>query len=357
MVAPINDTTARIYRFPQAQADQQPQAELGDPERVAPATSDEQAPADAASLAPSVALVLNVKSGGNTNAPTVDLAGKISEQDMFAAIAHQELKRINGALADKFASEFPDMLRHMLPQKGANAPFKAADRILRAYLRNKEINQRQYKAIRDEAFGKAQFDTDRSQLGALKADQGARWSISETTVSEALRKYSVNLRASAHEIARFKQIESQVSRAKRRAQREAREASAQTLHAEAARHPSAASAGSPAADAKGPTLLTSEAPSGFIWKPVSASDGKLAVVLPTSWSNLNPALEILDEEGEELIAKGRIAGVLSDGRKIVRFSAAGAEFPENCIVKVTLQDGSFRTVRIHDPQVRNEGRG
>lgn len=107
---------------------------------------------------------------------------------------------------------------------------------------------------------------------------------------------------------------------------------------------------------KGPTMSLS-APSGFLWKPISDSDGLLAVLLPIEWTGDATKVEILSPDGQRVLAEGRPAGVGNGGREHFRFDRSGSAFPAGAIVRVHRGDGSVNEIVITQPAMRGEGVG
>lgn len=112
-------------------------------------------------------------------------------------------------------------------------------------------------------------------------------------------------------------------------------------------------AGRPASP-KGPTVRNSHAPAGFLWKPVSDSDGNLAILLPPGMTGKVAAVRVLSPDGQ-VLEEGRTGGVGNGGREHFRFKHPGGSFPPNCQVQILMKDGSQQTIPIPNPGVRNEG--
>lgn len=115
----------------------------------------------------------------------------------------------------------------------------------------------------------------------------------------------------------------------------------------------AASSGRPASP-KGPTVCNPNAPAGFLWKPVSDSDGNLAILLPPRMTGKVVAVRVLSPDGQ-VLEEGRHGGVGNGGREHFRFKRPGGAFPPNCQVQILMKDGSQQTIPIPNPGVRNEG--
>lgn len=90
----------------------------------------------------------------------------------------------------------------------------------------------------------------------------------------------------------------------------------------------------------------------FLWKPDSESDGKLVILLPSGLTGNVAGVEVRHPESGRLLATGRFSGVKNGGREHFRFSKGGEEFPPGSVVKITLRDGSVRTVSVPKPAQR-----
>ena len=85
---------------------------------------------------------------------------------------------------------------------------------------------------------------------------------------------------------------------------------------------------------------------GILWKPVSESDGKLAVLLRRSYGN--PTVKILDMQ-ERPIDTGRFVYFSNPDRATYRFGRPGGSFPKPCLLQV-----GGRTFRVPDGSRRYE---
>ncbi len=98
-------------------------------------------------------------------------------------------------------------------------------------------------------------------------------------------------------------------------------------------------------------------PKGFLWKPISASDGKLVVLLPKSLTGRIASCAVYRElppQGSGLIETGRFAGDKDNGnRSHFRFGHVGSYYPDKCFVVALLKDGGEVAFEIADTAVRN----
>jgi len=93
---------------------------------------------------------------------------------------------------------------------------------------------------------------------------------------------------------------------------------------------------------------------GFLFKPVSESDGKLVVLLPTELRGNVDSVVIRDNAGT-VIDQGRFAGDdANGGRAHFRFGRTGADYPPDVTVEIRLKDGSTKSYPIGDPSVRHD---
>lgn len=83
---------------------------------------------------------------------------------------------------------------------------------------------------------------------------------------------------------------------------------------------------------------------GILWKPVSDSDGKLAVLLKPSYGK--PSVRVLDMS-QRTLETGRFVYYSNPDRATYRFGRSGGSFPRPCLLQVGGQtflvpDGSKR---------------
>ncbi len=108
-----------------------------------------------------------------------------------------------------------------------------------------------------------------------------------------------------------------------------------------------------AGPAKGEKANPADGPGGFLFKPVSESDGKLVVLLPKQLSGKVDSVVIRDAAGN-VIDQGNAKGVANGGREHFRFDKPGNAYPKNVTVEVTMKDGTVKTFQIADPSKRTD---
>jgi len=96
-------------------------------------------------------------------------------------------------------------------------------------------------------------------------------------------------------------------------------------------------------------------PAGFLWKPVSDSTGKLAILLPPQMTGAVKGVSVLDPQGR-VIENGRDGGVGNGGREHFRFSRVGSAYPPGSQVAIQMASGAVQKITIEKPGARTEGR-
>ncbi len=90
---------------------------------------------------------------------------------------------------------------------------------------------------------------------------------------------------------------------------------------------------------------------GFLFKPVSDSNGNLVILLPNALKNQVESVLLKNSAGE-LLEEGIQSGYGNGDREHFRFSKSGSDFPANLTVEVKLNDGSKQIYLIEDPAKR-----
>lgn len=113
-----------------------------------------------------------------------------------------------------------------------------------------------------------------------------------------------------------------------------------------------------AAVALGMSSTTARDYNGFLWKPISDSDGKLVVLLPPSLTGSVASASIyqtLNDGSAVKVEDGRFAGDSHNGgRAHFRFSKPGSAYAAGVEIIATLNDGSSVSFSIANPGSRNE---
>ncbi len=114
--------------------------------------------------------------------------------------------------------------------------------------------------------------------------------------------------------------------------------------------PSPAAQGSQPAPASQPAQATGSAPTGsgslagFVWKPISEGDGRLVVLLPSSYVGRVSGVTV--RRGGTVLESGRFSGNTNGNRPTYRFSRPGAGYGSGLTVVATLRTGGSVTWNI-----------
>ena len=79
--------------------------------------------------------------------------------------------------------------------------------------------------------------------------------------------------------------------------------------------------------------------SGFLWKPVSESNSKLVVLLPTQYTGDVSGVFVANSSGD-ILDQGAFGGVHNGDREHYRFPKPGASYGDNVYVVADLKDGT-----------------
>lgn len=89
---------------------------------------------------------------------------------------------------------------------------------------------------------------------------------------------------------------------------------------------------------------------GFLWKPKSDSDGKLAVHIPSMYTGKVDYISVVTPSGDE--ERGRNGGVGNGDRVLARFTKPGGSYPSNTKVVIHLSSGCTVTYVIPNTSIR-----
>lgn len=284
----------------------------------------------ASNLLASIAMVLSAKKGKEIKAEDLSGGMRINEEELYSAIIHQQLKEKNPTAALAFETALPEQIAKIKTNKNSTLVFKATDRVMRAFVRSKQISHDLYRQTRDYAFGKAQMDSDRTWLAPKRTEEQGRGDTPLRAISTALNKFSENSPALAEEISAYRAREAAISRAKWKERRQA----------------ASSANSSDNAIAQNTSSSSNDIPSGFLWKPNSEKDNRLVILLPSTMTSSAKKVAILSPDGNKVLENGNFAGIGNGGRQHYRFSKAGGNYPAGAQVSITFDDGTKRTVLI-----------
>ncbi len=251
----------------------------------------------------------------------------ISEEQLFALGAFIRTAALAGpAAAQKFLEQFAAQASKLGAGGGSVPVEKATVAALQDMVKSGALPAEQADRIYSEAFAGAQLDRDASQLF-----DGTGGPNDPTQATAPLEQ---GLGSLFDRLNGFGNGQSAAPRKLAEARPDAR--------------PTTAPGGSAPGSRGG---IRVDGPQGFLFKPVSDSDGKLVVLLPKKFSGKVKSLVIRDSTGK-VIDKGRATGIGNGDREHFRFKKAGASYPPNVTVEVTLEDGTTKSWPIGDPSQR-----
>lgn len=253
----------------------------------------------------------------------------VSEQDVFASLAHSKLSAKGPDAAKRFESEFEKNMERFTGEK--DQVFLATDKTLSNLLRDGVINQSEYQAIKSEAFGKAQLDGDRNTLGSepvMSSKTGNPLSF-----EELMAWLTANPDATPEEMSSF--LASQ-------------KPAGGKVDAAGAAQGAGKTGASGASGDFGPPSNT------FLWKPASDKNGKLAILLPANMAGQASSVKVLSPDGRTTLATGSYAGVGNGSRTHFRFDKPGSAFPNGSVVQITMKDGSTQNIQVANTAARLE---
>lgn len=260
-----------------------------------------------------------------------DASGKVNEEQLQFAIVNTMLTSKSIKLGDEFTKNFA---------KAAASSSSVEDNVklaLGGLVDSKLITAEEAKSINGISFDAAQLD------GNLSALYDGRGSANDPTIAvaeldEALTKASTMIAGMRDGKVSIKD----------------RELSLPSNLISSTEIGASAKADAVALGNTGNSISISTG--GFLWKPVSESNGKLVVLLPSSLAGKVSAAEIhssLPPSDTTLLESGKFSSNANGGRDHFRFSNAGGAYPDSAYVVAKLKTGDYASFQIGDSASRN----
>lgn len=267
-----------------------------------------------------------------------DGANQTNEEELFAGLIFERLKSTKGDEAAQAYSTALEKEKAALAKADGYIPFEdAAKNALRTLRADKTISGEEADTIYSEAFEGAQLDSNKNVL------YDGRGGANDPTIALALLESA--LTSSKTTIDKFTSGESKASK---RSLDEASNSATQGVNTLSV----ATGDASTVAETNTPTGTAFDGADGFLFKPESSTDGKLAVLLPQALANQVLSLLVKDEGGNTL-EEGRSTGYGDLGtREKFAFSKDGSAYGKNLTVQALLTDGTVREWKIPDPSQR-----
>jgi hypothetical protein len=253
-----------------------------------------------------------------------DKTNKISEEELFSGLVQERIKKTKGeaGLAD-FKTIFESAKNRLRKPDGFVPLEDVTKEALKEFRDTSKITKDEADSIYSQAFAGAQLDQN---TNALYDNRGGP---NDPTMAVAEMEQALLLSGTL--IAKYDNgSESVVTRSLD----EASNAITNVSSSNSAGHSEAGS-------------------SGFLFKPVSDSDGKLAVLLPPNLAGLVQSVSLVGANGE-VIESGRYAGNGNGGRDHYRFTKPGGQYSDGLTVMATLTNGQLVKYIINETSQRTE---
>ncbi len=235
---------------------------------------------------------------------------EVNEEELFAAAIGNRLSSLNEEAAKYYEAQKAKLMTSMSRADGYVSVEDVANTALKNTVEAGKLSSEEAEKVKGECFLAAQLDNN---LNALYDGRGSGEdaTIAVAPMSAALLDIQTKLE--------------QIDKG---------ELSTESMSLESVSTSSSLS-GSQEMDGSG----------GFLWKPVSESDGNLVVLLPKDLKGLIDKVEIHSElppTEETKLAQGRFSGdTHNGGRAHFRFDKPGAEYGDNIHLVCYKDDGSY----------------
>lgn len=261
-------------------------------------------------------------------------SSQVSEEELFSGIIGERLSAKNPELASKYKDLLTAEKSSRQGPDGYIPVEDAAKGALSALVKEGVLTQEEGDKIYSESFAAAQLDGNTGALFDAKGGSNDP-TIAVETMEKALLSAKLKLDQFASGGATFED----------RHLEEASVGAAQFRTGGVVAH-----AGTVGSDSVTPNGTFVDGGGGFVFKPVSDSDGKLAILAPEKLTGLVEKAVLL-ADGKE-IESGRYGGNGNGGREHFRFSRPGGGYPKDLTVAMVLKNGEQVTYRIGDPSQR-----
>jgi len=274
----------------------------------------------------------------------------VSEEALFAALVAERVAALKGEEAGAKFKELLLKTEESMKRPNGYIPYEDAARVaLREFQNSGSITAAEADEIHSQAFAAAQLDEN---TNALYDDIGSAndptKAVQEVGTAIAAAKTLIEKYGSGEVTAALRPLSQAFS------------TSGQPLvnpYDQDMRVAAAISATETVTNGTSRTGNPVDGPNGFLFKPVSSNNGKLAVLMPENISRQVVECVLKDSSGR-LIEKGCFwapgfgAGGEANPRKKFSFTKPGSAYPPNLVVEATLVDGSKISWNIPDPSRR-----
>ncbi len=242
---------------------------------------------------------------------------EVSEEELFAAILAERIAALKGKeAADKF-KEFLETSKSELRRADGFVPVEdAANKALSRMVKEGILTSKERDTVYKSAFRAAQLDDN---LEALYDNRGSE---GDPTIATAPREKALRT---------AEELLAKIEEGKINLDNEVKSSSDEKVVT--------------------PSGGTVDGSGGFLFKPVSDSNGKLVVLLPAKISSSVVDVILKDENGEK-VEEGKFSGIANGDRAHFRFRKPGRDYPKNLTVEIRLKSGRVIKYFIPDPSSR-----
>lgn len=276
--------------------------------------------------------------------PVSDNAAEVNEEQLFAALIFE---RLNSSAGAEVANQFKDLLEskaNSFRRSNGNTSYEDAARgALKELAKQGVISVEDADKVHSEAFQAAQLDTNTEALfdsigggndatravmsleDALVAAKGMLDKLLNSSVELTSRPVYTTQSNSVYAPVYSKGVSDTGSQAGLPTEDQTITASGTSIDGE----------------------------NGFLFKPISNNQGRLAVLLPAEMTHQVMQVILRDSSGKE-IERGQLIseGIAETGREKYNFSKQGGSYPDNLTVEVLLANGARMNYQIDDPSKR-----
>jgi hypothetical protein len=267
---------------------------------------------------------------------------EVSEEELFAASIGERLYNLKGESTLKQYEEY--IASNKIASTTASGHVQveqAAIDSLKQLVAEGSLSAEEGDSIYSESFSAAQLDSDTTALFDGKGDNNDP-SIAVAKISEAMVKLKAFMEGD--DTTRANITGMSLSSASQTG------FAGQTAASTFAALNSGAISDLGTVDPNGTYVDGSE---GFLFKPVTNNEGRLAVLFAQSWTNNLASVRLLDQNGN-LVEEGvrKPEGISETGREKFTFSKTGSSYPQNLSVEVLFKNGDMKMFNIPDPSKR-----
>lgn len=266
-----------------------------------------------------------------------DKSNKVSEEDLFAAVVRERVEALKGGeAATKFSTHLEAQKAALKKADGFIPTEQATINALKKMVGDSSLTADEGSQIYSEAFAASQLDDNATALF------DSRGGPNDPTM--AMATLDVALKQARGMIEKLASGETELT---------IKSLASATANGKSSNAAVTAPTGTLSGGDYTPQGTTFDGPEGFLFKPITNNEGKLAVLLGQNLTSHVSSVLIKDSAGN-ILEEGKLqtAGIKETGREKWGFSKKGAAYPKDISVEVTLASGEVQRYQIPDPSKR-----